>query len=100
MSREPIYNLLQMGMKLEFGSHTFEAEEIIRYAKKYDPQRFHVSEDGARDSIFGRLCASGWHTGAVWMRYNMAQFTDELKRLTNNEGTEPTIDPSPRPAAT
>ncbi|MEP0940334.1 MAG: MaoC family dehydratase [Rhizobiaceae bacterium] len=95
MSQEPIYNLLQVGMKLEFGSHTFEADEIIRYAKKYDPQRFHVSEEGARNSIFGRLCASGWHTGAVWMRYNMAKFSEELKRLTEYRGTEPIIGPSP-----
>ena len=95
MTREPIYNLLQPGMKLELGSHTFEAEEIIRYAKKFDPQRFHVSEEGARDSIFGRLCASGWHTGAMWMRYNIASFLDELKRLTDNQGTEPVAGPSP-----
>ena len=95
MSKEPIYNLLEVGMKLELGSHTFEAEEIIRFARKFDPQRFHVSEEGARDSLFGNLCASGWHTGSTWMRYNVASYVNELKRNTNYAGTEPVLGPSP-----
>lgn len=95
MSKPPIYDLLQPGMRLELGSYTFEADDIIRFAKKFDPQRFHVSEEGAKDSLFGRLCASGWHTGSVWMRCNIANFHSELLRLTDNQGTDLVAGPSP-----
>jgi acyl dehydratase len=56
------------GFRVEIGSYTFTADEIVRFAVKYDPQPFHVDEEKARSSIFGGLCASGWHTAAMWMR--------------------------------
>ena len=45
-----------------------EKDEIIAFASKYDPQPFHLDEEAARKSIFGRLVASGWHTAAITMR--------------------------------
>jgi acyl dehydratase len=42
-------------------------DEIIAFASKYDPQFFHLDEEAARKSIFGRLVASGWHTAAMTM---------------------------------
>ena len=59
---------LIFGHKTELGSHTFTKAEIVDFATKFDPQRFHMSEDGGRDSLFGALCASGWHTSAIWLR--------------------------------
>lgn len=59
---------LVIGHKTELGSHTFTKAEIIDFATKFDPQRFHLSEEGGRDSLFGALCASGWHTSAIWLR--------------------------------
>ena len=47
------------------------AEEIVRFAKSFDPQPFHVDEEKARKSHFGGLIASGWHTCALWMRANV-----------------------------
>lgn len=44
-----------------------EKDEIIAFARKYDPQYFHLDEEAARKSIFGRLVASGWHTAAITM---------------------------------
>jgi len=44
-----------------------EKDEIIAFAKKYDPQPFHLDDEAARKSIFGRLVASGWHTAAMTM---------------------------------
>jgi acyl dehydratase len=44
-----------------------EKDEIITFAKKFDPQPFHLDEEAARRSIFGRLVASGWHTAAMTM---------------------------------
>jgi acyl dehydratase len=57
-----------VGEALELGAHTFTREEILSFARRFDPQPFHVDEDAARDSLFGGLCASGWHTVSAWMR--------------------------------
>jgi acyl dehydratase len=59
---------MQAGWKDELGSHTFHAEEIITFAKTYDPQVFHVDANAAKNSVLGGLCASGWHTASMWMR--------------------------------
>jgi len=59
---------MHVGERTELGSHTFTAEEIKAFARKFDPQRFHVDEAAAKTSHFGALCASGWHTAAVYMR--------------------------------
>ncbi len=58
----------RLGVTEIIGSHRFEADEIVRFASKYDPQPFHLSEEAARRSHFGRLCASGWHTASTFMR--------------------------------
>ena len=50
------------------GSHTFEADEIIRFATLYDPQYFHLDAEAAKHSHFGGLVASGWHTVSVGHR--------------------------------
>jgi acyl dehydratase len=60
---------IKVGELSELGSHTFTAEEIKAFAIKYDPQPFHVDEEAAARSQFGRLCASGWHTAAICMRH-------------------------------
>ena len=56
------------GYKADIGSHTFGAEEIITFAKTYDPQIFHIDAEAAKKSVLGGLCASGWHTASMWMR--------------------------------
>jgi acyl dehydratase len=61
-----------VGITQEIGSHRFTAEEIIGFARLYDPQPFHVDPEAARHSQFGALCASGWHTIAQWMALNIA----------------------------
>ena len=43
-------------------------EAIKAFARKYDPQVFHLDEAAAKRSVFGGLCASGWHTAATWMK--------------------------------
>ena len=57
-----------VGKVREFGNYTVSAEEIIDFAKKFDPQYFHVDEEAAKKSFFKGLCASGWHTSAMAMR--------------------------------
>ena len=57
-----------IGETSELGHHTFTREEILAFAREYDPQPFHLDEDAAKASLFGGLCASGWHTAAHLIR--------------------------------
>lgn len=60
---------LSPGQVIELGTSPEITEaEIIAFARQWDPQPFHVDPEAARDSIFGGLVASGWHTGAMLMR--------------------------------
>lgn len=56
------------GEELELGTKTVTREEIVAFAREYDPQPFHVDDDAGAASHFGGLVASGWHTAAMWMR--------------------------------
>jgi acyl dehydratase len=56
------------GSVREFGGITLTAEEIMAFARQFDPQPFHLSEEAGKNSLFGGLCASGWHTCALAMR--------------------------------
>lgn len=59
---------IQEGDVHEFGSYEVTRDEIVGFAERYDPQPFHVDEDAARESAFGELVASGWHTASMCMR--------------------------------
>jgi acyl dehydratase len=56
------------GLELEAPGPTVTAEAIVAFAKQFDPQYFHVDAEAAKQSLFGGLCASGWHTVALTMR--------------------------------
>ncbi len=56
------------GAVFELGERTLTKEEMVAFAREYDPQPFHVDEEAAKKSAFGGLIASGWHTGSVFMR--------------------------------
>lgn len=56
------------GQVYEFGSEAMTEEAIIRFARQYDPQPFHMDRQLAEESLFGELIASGWHTASVAMR--------------------------------
>ncbi|MBI3395244.1 MAG: MaoC family dehydratase [Spirochaetia bacterium] len=59
---------LKAGDEMSLGGYTVSREEILEFAKKYDPQPFHVDEESAQKSMFGGLIASGWHTASICMR--------------------------------
>ena len=56
-----------VGQETYFGSYEVTREEVIDFARKYDPQPFHLSDEAAAKTHFGRLAASGWHTCAMVM---------------------------------
>ena len=56
------------GTKSAFGRYEVTREEVVEFATKYDPQPFHLSDEAAAKTHFGKLAASGWHTTAMMMR--------------------------------
>jgi acyl dehydratase len=71
------------GQTVELGSRTVTEEEIVAFARQWDPQPFHTDAEAARDSVFGGLIASGWHTGAMWMRL----YVDSLLGSSASQGS-------------
>jgi acyl dehydratase len=68
-SRTPLYfEDLEVGQKYATGTHTVVAADIVRFAREFDPQPFHVDESAGNNSVFGGLVASGWHTAGITMR--------------------------------
>ena len=59
---------LHVGQRFESAPHPVDAEQIKKFAAEFDPQPFHLDEEAAKDSLFGSLAASGWHTAALTMR--------------------------------
>lgn len=58
---------LEVGAETEFGTYEVTREEVLEFARKYDPQPFHLSDEEAAKTHFGRIAASGWHTAAMTM---------------------------------
>ncbi len=56
------------GMAVEIAGPTLTRESILEYARRYDPQPFHVDEEAGKRSMYGGLIASGWHTVSLAMR--------------------------------
>jgi acyl dehydratase len=69
------------GATYEFGSIVVTEEEIIEFAKRYDPQTFHVDPIAARKTGFGSLIASGWHTAALAMRLLVDNYISHVASL-------------------
>ncbi len=72
---------LEPGRVHELGSHTVSEEEIVAFARQWDPQPFHVDPEAAKESVFGGLIASGWHTGAMWMRLYVDSLLSEAASM-------------------
>lgn len=58
---------IELGSQTVFGHYDVTREEVLEFARKYDPQPFHLSDEEAAKTHFGRIAASGWHTCAMTM---------------------------------
>jgi acyl dehydratase len=58
----------KVGERIEVGTVDVDKDEVIEFASRYDPQSFHIDEEAAKQSIYGGLIASGWHSCALIMR--------------------------------
>ncbi len=83
---------MEVGRRIELGSFHFTGSDIVAFARAFDPQRFHLDEAEAKASLFGGLCASGWHTAGAWMRL----MVEHRRRVEAEMGAEaPALGPSP-----
>ncbi|HEX6779678.1 MAG TPA: MaoC family dehydratase [Ktedonobacterales bacterium] len=71
----------QVGDVFELGTTSVTEEEIIAFARQFDPQPFHVDPAQARASVFGGIIASGWHTASLLMRLLVDNFLRETLSL-------------------
>jgi acyl dehydratase len=72
---------LEIGQIRDLGSLSPTAEEIVAFARQFDPQPFHLDPEAAKASVFGGLCASGWHTCSLAMRLMVTNFLHESSSL-------------------
>lgn len=72
---------LTPGSTHQLGSVSPTKEQILAFAGQFDPQPFHLDEAAAQASVFGSLCASGWHTCAMAMRLMVDNFLSEAASL-------------------
>ena len=84
-----------IGETADLGEHTFMREEIIAFAREFDPQPFHLDEEAAEASLFGGLCASGWHTAAHFIRGVVITRQQANAEALANGGRLPVYGPSP-----
>ena len=71
----------QVGNVFELGTTSVTEEDIIAFARQFDPQPFHVDPAQARESVFGGIIASGWHTGSLLMRLLVDNFLQQTVSL-------------------
>ncbi len=88
-------DFMNSGWEAEIGFHTFTDDEIVEYANAYDPQIFHVDKKAAEQSLFGGLCASGWHTASMWMRKQREFMTVQMADRQAQNLPLPEVGPSP-----
>lgn len=62
------YEDLTPGRDFDLGTTEIDRDEMVDFARRFDPQPFHIDEEAGKNSLLGGLCASGWYTSALWMR--------------------------------
>ena len=71
----------EVGQRFELGATSFTEQEIVDFARLYDPQSFHVDREAAKASLFGGLIASGWHVASKLMRLFVDNYVDHRTAL-------------------
>lgn len=71
----------QIGEVMETGTATVSEEEIITFAKQFDPQPFHIDPVAAKESFYGGIIASGWHTASIAMRLMVDSFISDYASM-------------------
>jgi acyl dehydratase len=78
----------RVGEVLQLGSRTVSDADIIAFGREFDPQPFHVDPARAKESVFGGLIASGWHTASLFMRLLVDGFIDQVAESFGSPGVD------------
>lgn len=79
---------IEVGAQASFGAYEVTREEVLAFARQYDPQPFHLDDAAAAKTHFGRLSASGWHTCAMTMRMLVDSMHDEERAGLGSPGVD------------
>lgn len=79
---------IEPGTTARFGAKRVERDEVIAFARQFDPQPFHLSDEAAAETYFGRLSASGWHTCAMTMRMLVDHMAEQEQAGLGSPGIE------------
>jgi acyl dehydratase len=79
---------LKVGTETDYGSYEVTREEVLEFAHKYDPQPFHISDEEAAKTHFGRIAASGWHTAAMTMAVIARHVVDQKQAGLGSPGID------------
>lgn len=79
---------IPVGQKHAFGSYAVTREEVLEFSHKYDPQPFHLDDEAAAKTHFGRLSASGWHTCAMVMAMLVGNLTGRKQAGLGSPGVD------------
>ena len=71
----------EVGQKFPLGSTTFTEQEIVDFARQFDPQPFHIDAEAAKQSMYGGIIASGWHVASKMMRLFVDNYVDRRTAL-------------------
>ena len=90
---EPVTDLLHYedfpeGKVIPFGTHHLSKEELIAFAREWDPQDFHVDEAAGKRSVLGGLAASGWQTSAILVRLAVEAYANSSAAMGSNSMEE------------
>jgi acyl dehydratase len=77
------YEDLTPGRTFDLGKVEIDRAEMVAFARRFDPQPFHLDEEAGRRSVLGGLCASGWFTASLWMR----AYVDTLLHDSTSQGS-------------
>ena len=79
---------LEVGAKAAFGRYAVTRDDVVAFAERYDPQPFHLSDEAAAQTHFGRLSASGWHTCAMVMSMVVANLKENRQAGLGSPGID------------
>ena len=79
---------MHVGAERDFGHYDVTREEVLEFARKYDPQPFHLSDEEAAKTHFGRLAASGWHTCAMTMAVIVRAISEDRQAGLGSPGVD------------
>ena len=77
------YEDMTPGRVFDMGTAQVDRDEMVDFARRFDPQPFHIDEEAGKNSVLGGLCASGWFTSSLWMR----AFVDNVVANSTSQGS-------------